>query len=367
MIERATKLTSRAVAALVAVAGLAIGGTGCSSSDGAAAGAGSKAPTSTTTTSTPPPRTGMAVPSPGCSAAPAGAGQPVTLQRRALDVAGTERWYLLTVPTAAAATGTGAKPAPLVLDFHGLAEGAEFHSKSSGYNELAQQKGFVVAFPNGTGQMAAWNIEASGPNPDADYVQALVAGLGHDLCIDTSRVYATGLSNGALLSSVLGCRQSSVFAAVAPVAGVIFPPNCAPDHPMPIMSFHGTADPILRFNGGVDGAALAAALSGQAVSTTTVAPDLAGPGYPEAIGKWAAANGCKVFTDTKVSDTVIHRVWACPETGETEFWIVLGGGHTWPGSEGLAAPGIAKIVGVTTNDISATKESWDFFSRHQRT
>jgi polyhydroxybutyrate depolymerase len=363
----------RSTAFVTAVVALAVVAGACSGSDpkgAVAAGTAAKSTTTTTATSTTTAASGSApgkaVPSPGCAAPGAvgtpGPNSPVKEERRTIDMAGTERWYLLTVPASA-----GAEPAPLVLDFHGLAEGAQFHTQVSGYSDLAEKKGFVVAFPNGLGQPAAWNIEAGGPNPDADFVDALVARLGADLCLDLSRVYATGLSNGALLTSVLGCSRSSTFAAVAPVAGVTFPPNCMPTAPVPIVAFHGTADPILEFNGGVAGDVLAGALSGQAVSTTVAPPaDLNGPGYPEAMAKWAAANGCEGFDDTNVTATVIHRVWDCPEGADTEFWIVVGGGHSWPGGTAFDNPGIARIVGPTTKDISATELSWDFLSAHRR-
>ena len=298
-----------------------------------------------------------AVPSPGCSSA---AMAPVTKERRTLTVDGAQRWYLVTVPPEAT------DPAPLVLDFHGLSEGAEFHSRTSGYSELAAEEGFVVAFPHGSRALASWSVDPAGSNADTRFIDDLVAQLGDDLCIDTSRIYATGLSNGAVLSSVLGCTRAGAFAAVAPVAGVSFPDPCDPGVPVPLITFHGTADPILMYNGGVGGV-LPELLSGKPITPTTLpAPDLDGAGFPAAAAAWATANGCGEFTDERVSETIVHRVWDCPRLGETEFWIVLGGGHTWPGSDGLIG-GFSQIFGSTTMEIDATRLSWEFFERHRRT
>ena len=79
---------------------------------------------------------------------------------------------------------------------------------------------------------------------------------------------------------------------------------------------------------------------------------------------WAEKNGCDPEpTDTNVSETVVHRVHDCPEGGDVEFFIIVGGGHSWPGSE--FSKSIENIVGPTTFDIDATRESWEFFQRFQ--
>jgi polyhydroxybutyrate depolymerase len=306
-----------------------------------------------------------AVPSPGCGggdvAEVAARATAIREERRTLDVDGVARWYLVTVPEA----HDGAMPVPLVLDFHGLAEGAEIHTKMSAFSDVAEDKGFVVAFPQGTGAPVQWKTTTADPaNPDLAYVTRLLDTLGQELCLDESRVYATGLSMGAMMSSTLACTMADRFAAIAPVAGVADPDPCEPGRPVPVLAFHGTADEILLFNGGV-GDKLGDVLGGQdqpGTTTTTTPVDLNGSGYPETVAIWAERNGCDPeATDKDVSDEVVKRVYECPEGGDVEFFIVKGGGHSWPGSE--FSKGLADIIGPTTFDIDASEEIWSFFER----
>jgi polyhydroxybutyrate depolymerase len=63
-----------------------------------------------------------------------------------------------------------------------------------------------------------------------------------------------------------------------------------------------------------------------------------------------------------VSDEVERQVWSCPEGADVEFYIVDGGGHTWPGTP-LPEP-LATILGYTTTDIDATAIAWEWFKSH---
>lgn len=300
---------------------------------------------------------GQPVASPGCGTSQQGA---VEAEEHKMSLSGAERFYLLTTPAA----HDGHTPLPLVLDFHGLAEGAQVHTKMSNFGAVAQKEGFVVAFPHGSGTPVKWDTSAPPkPNEDLAYVDAMLTKLGADLCIDTSRVYSTGLSYGAIMTTFLLCHRAEKFAAVAPVAGLQAPKGCAPKRTVPILTFHGTADPILKFDGTVDVTAIFGKQD-DGSSTTTTTPDLNGVGYATNVAEWAANNGCDdEATDTKVTESVVHRVYSCPAGADVEFDIIIGGGHAWPGSE--ASRGIEKIVGHTTFDINASEEAWKFFKRFQ--
>ena len=340
----------------IALLGVVIALAGCSSS-GSNKSAANDSPTSTTPSTTPAVATGAPIPSPGCGTSKVGA---LDADHRTIQVDGQTREYLLTTPAA-----HGSKPVPLVLDFHGLAEGAEVHTHMSNFGALAQKDGFVVAFPNGQGQPVRWNLDvAPQPHPDMDFVDQLLDKLGKDLCLDTSRVYASGLSYGAFMTSRVACEFPNKFAAVAPVAGVSVFKGCATRPPIPVIAFHGTADPILGFNGGVGYIPGFTPAPPAGVTTTTVAAKLNGPGYPANVAAWAKRNRCDPKpTDTKVAADVIHRVYSCPAGQDVEFYIVIGGGHAWPGS--AFSQQIASAVGHTTMNIDATKLMWKFFQRFQ--
>jgi polyhydroxybutyrate depolymerase len=275
-------------------------------------------------------------------------------------LADSDRWYLLTAPAVPDAT----TPLPLVVDLHGLGEGAEVHTRFSGMAGYAEQHSFIAVLPNGTGSPVRWDgsLDRS-TNPDLVFLDRVLDEVEAERCVDTSRVYATGISNGALMSSTLACAMSDRFAAVAPVAGVARPPRCAPDRPVPVLAFHGTADPILLFNGGV-GDRLGAILGGDRGGEPEALPpaDLDGPGYPAAAAAWATANGCgREATDTDLTPTAVERAWDCPAGGDVRFVILVGGGHSWPGSE--FSQRIPEIVGPTDMSVDANERIWAFFQR----
>ncbi|MFZ6005917.1 MAG: alpha/beta hydrolase family esterase [Actinomycetota bacterium] len=282
----------------------------------------------------------------------------VSLERRTL--AGSDRWYLLTVPPA----HDGTAPLPLVLDFHGLSEGAELHAGTSGFGPYAEEHGLIAVFPNGTGAPVRWEGGSDrSANADLVFVDALLDELEASLCVDTSRVYATGFSNGALFSSVIACTMAERVTAVAPMAGVNVPASCEGSRPVPMIGFHGTADPILLFNGGV-GDRLGRVLGGGGAGEEEPLPeaDLDGDGYPANAAAWAARNGCEPEpSDSDLTPSVIERTWTCPSGTDVVFEIMVGAGHSWPGSEFTKS--IEQIVGPTDMSIDGTDMMWRFFQR----
>lgn len=274
-----------------------------------------------------------------------------------MTVGGTQRSYLLTTPA------SHQTPDPLVLDFHGYSEGDTTESRTSQLGALGQQDGFITAFPEGSGTPVAWDTSTRPGNPDVKFVSDLLDHLEAAQCVDTARIYATGLSQGAFMTSTLACVMSSRIAAFAPVAGVELPKPCPTTHPVPILAFHGTADPILHFNGGIARRVLAHDLRARPEKLPIPPkPRLNGPGYPAHVREWAAHDGCKPKpTNTKLSPHVIHRVYSCPSGSAVEFDIIVGGGHSWPGSA-LGAE-LSTFLGKTTMEIDASKTIWAFFQR----
>ncbi|HEX2578571.1 MAG TPA: PHB depolymerase family esterase [Aquihabitans sp.] len=297
--------------------------------------------------------TGEPVPSSGCG--PDATTTTAELERRDIG----DRYYLVSTPADPAPD----EPLPVVLDLHGLAEGAQVHSQMSQFGPYAAENGFIAAFPHGTGQPVKWQVSLDREgNPDLVFLDALLDDLEATRCVDTSRVYATGLSYGAIMSSTLGCAMTDRIAAIAPVDGLSVPDGCEPERPVPVLTFHGTKDPILLFNGGV--ANLGGILGGPDEKTEPPEADLNGEGYPAAAATWAEMNGCQGEpVDEDLTESVIERTWDCPPESPVVFEIMVGAGHSWPGSE--FSEGIAGIVGPTDTSIDGTDMIWRFFQRFQ--
>jgi polyhydroxybutyrate depolymerase len=168
-----------------------------------------------------------------------------------LQVDGVARTYILYVP----ASYTGETPVPLVTDWHPLMATGAAEESMSGYKALADQEGFIVAWPDAL--EGGWNIgpccTRSGKVDDLGFARSLVAEISARACIDPKRVYATGISMGGGMSHYLACNAADTFAAVAPAAFDLLIEEeepCHPARPITVISFRGTADPIVPYMGG---------------------------------------------------------------------------------------------------------------------
>lgn len=290
----------------------------------------------------PPP--GASGPSAGCGVTTRG---PVTERAATVKVDNATRRFSLTVPEHHKPGTTD--PLPLVLDFHGLLEGwAGTHPFATQFSAKAQAEGFIVAFPIGSdpgggGDGINWDISPDERNADLRFIDTLLAELSDTLCIDRSRIYITGLSYGAFMTSMLMCMRPNTFAAAAPVAGIWN--MCHPtERSVPFVTFHGTADWILPY-----------------------------PLFENTPAAIAAKYGCdptpasatlQPTPDPATYGAITHHVWRCDEAGTAaESYVIAGGGHSWPGSEFFRY--VEFIVGPTATSIDATDIIWDFFSRHR--
>ena len=258
---------------------------------------------------------------------------------------GLERTYLLYVPSSYDPTA----PTPLVISLHGFVEWPAHQMQISGWNELADEYGFIVVYPSGTKFPRRWQAGSRvggsiDPRLDVNFISDLIDELQSNYNIDPSRIYANGLSNGGGMSFLLGCMLSNRITAIGAVAGAYAFPleECQPSRPIPMIAFHGTADPIVSYHGGASG-------DGQFVF-----PDL-----PQWMAARAALNGCAgAAQDLPVSgDASGIRYSGCSQSADVVFYTISGGGHSWPGGE----PMPTWIVGATSRDINATQVMWEFF------
>ncbi len=268
-----------------------------------------------------------------------------------IESSGQKRRYLLYVPK----SYQPLKPTPLVISIHGYAEWPAHQMQISRWNDLADQYGFIVVYPSGTGFPLHWS--ASGPagaSPGATsdsekevrFISDLIDRLEQQYNLDPSRIFANGLSIGGGMSFLLACRLSERINAIGSVAGAYLLPwtGCQPTRPVPLIAFHGTSDPIVPYTGG-----------------RSSAFNYPFPVVPDWMLAYARRNGCDDhpvdLPAAGEASGVLYR--HCDQNADVIFYTIQGGGHAWPG--GVAMP--AFIVGHTTQDIDATRLMWEFFDR----
>jgi polyhydroxybutyrate depolymerase len=254
---------------------------------------------------------------------------------------------------------------PLVLDLHGYSEGAAIHTKMSGLGPYGDAHGFLTLTPEGSGTaVPLWNTDLHGA--DVKFIGDLLDEAERTLCVDQRRIFVTGLSNGAFMTSAVACAYSARVAAVAPVAGIRDIAGCKFSRPVPVLAFHGTADPFVSYDGGLGAKALALPApdgSGKTLGQTGGAKQPKGPSIPQITADWAKRNGCGTKpTESKLTSDVTRIVFPCPSGAEVELDRITGGGHSWPGSAFSAV--IVGVVGKTTMTISANDRMWQFFEAH---
>ncbi|MEU1996564.1 PHB depolymerase family esterase [Nocardia gamkensis] len=277
------------------------------------------------------------------------------------DKAGT---YIQDVPR----TEQG-RPAPVVFDLHGYLEPAELEHVGSGISALGAAEGFVTITPQlEQPGLPRWDFgEGSG---DIAYLSDLMSHIESSLCVDRRRIYVTGLSMGAFTTSSLACQLSDRIAAIAPVAGLQDFAWCRTERPVPVVAFHGTADPIVAYTGGTGPNARflpAPDGSGSVVRPDgTGRPGITGPSsasIPAQAAAWARRNGCGPDPiGRQIASDVTLSSYPCPAGTAVEFYSIIEGGHTWPGNPSVVSP--VPLVGATTASISADEIMWDFFVAH---
>lgn len=269
---------------------------------------------------------------------------------------GEKREYLLYVPR----SYDRARPTPLVISMHGAGLWGASQRDISRWNELADAKGFIVVYPSGVGGkgVRVWRAEpGEGLTKDVKFISALIDTLSAHYNVDPARIYANGLSNGGGMAFALSCMLSDRIAAVGMVAAAQTLPwrwcvsgrreagsaKRAIARQVPVISFHGTEDPVVPYNGG----------------SSWISPRPF-PNVPSWTATWARRNQCAPDpVDSVVAADVVRRTYAhCAAGAPVVLYTIRGGGHTWPG--GMELP--EWFVGRTTRSIDATQLMWEFFT-----
>jgi polyhydroxybutyrate depolymerase len=262
---------------------------------------------------------------------------------------GQERRYILHVPK----RYDPAKPTPLVISLHGGMNWPAFHMKASGWNRLADEHGFIVAYPGGEGTgPGIWAMRGRptpSRMPDVVFISELIDKLSVVYNIDPARIYANGFSNGGGMSFTLACTLSHRIAAV----GLVGPYHtyrfewCRDAAPVPSVTLHGTADHFALYEGG-----------DHWIGPLPTLP------IRQWTAMWAQLNRCApVPIETAAARDVERMEYVdCANDAAVVLYTIKGGGHTWPGGTQLSE----WMLGPTTRSIDTTRVMWDFFKAHPR-
>jgi polyhydroxybutyrate depolymerase len=254
-------------------------------------------------------------------------------------------------------------PFALVLGLHPLSVVYTYMPSVVRFATNAPKYHFIGVAPSGlvSDGTPYWDAAPTTRNYDVDFLSSLIRQLESTLCINTAEVFSTGLSNGAQMSSLLGCRLAGTVTAIAPVEGEEYLTPCR-GRPEPILAFHGTADPVLPYNGG-------GGLNATRIADLYYFHGHEPAGLPTPMGidasmeGWARHNGCTRQARTvRIAPDVQKRTWSGCKAA-TVLYIVDGGGHGWPGQPVAA---VEKQFGPETTQIDATNLMMTFFFDHQR-
>jgi len=264
---------------------------------------------------------------------------------------GMDREFIVHVPP----SYNPQKPIPIVFAFHGGGGVMDYLANERyGFKSKADKSGFIVVFPNGysnfrSGKFATWNAGGCCANArdknidDIGFIRAMIKDITSKMNIDKTRIFATGMSNGGMLSYRVACELSDVFKAIASVAGTDSTSNCKPVKPISIMHIHAKDDERVFFNGG-------AGFKNRAKVTDFTS-------VPDTISKWVALNGCQNKPDRvkSVNGAYCDLYSGCKDGVQVKLCVTETGGHSWPCGTKRRADNPPSTA------ISANDEIWSFF------
>jgi len=261
-------------------------------------------------------------------------------------VNGQTRAYNIVLPP----NYNGQQELSLVIALHGGGGNAEQFENNSRLTEKANAAGFIVVYPNGSGRIQTWNgglccgSAAAENTDDVKFISMLIDKLKAEYKIDPKRIYATGHSNGGIMSYRLACELSDKIAAIAPNAStmeMITP--CKPSRAVPILHMHSKLDENVPIEGGY----------GIGISNAYFYP------LDSVFTVWALNNSCNPAPQTTVKDGYTQTKWVgCNSNTVIDYYLTNDGGHAWPGI-GVSTMGNPSSTAINANDLL-----WAFFQQH---
>ncbi len=278
----------------------------------------------------------------GCTgdSGPAATAEPA-LTRRSVEVDGAQRSYRLFTPT----SEDDDRPMPLVLALHGAGNTPDSFAKSTQLDQAASAHRFVVAYPEA--ERLVWNggfcctLGRGVPGADVRFLDRLITDVAAVRRIDTTRVFAVGVSAGGIMAYRLACDLTGRIAGIGAVAATMQVDDCQPSRPITVVALHGTGDDLVPYEGGrVLGGALRPALPAMTVAE-----------------RWASLDGCPASGDSRVEGIVTTTTWSgCAGGSRVRLVTVEGGGHNW----------FAKDYGMPNGALDATSSVLEFLGLTKR-
>jgi polyhydroxybutyrate depolymerase len=287
-------------------------------------------------------------------------------ERETILVDGQRRSYIIHVPE----SYDGSRPTPLVIVLHGGGGNAKNIGNVSGFNEKADEEGFIVVYPDGTGKLQrkllTWNAgfccgyALENNIDDVKFLRTLIEHLQDQYVINESMVYATGLSNGGIMTYRIGAELSDIIAAIAPVAAQIGGQTTEndtpwqipdPSNPVSVIAFNGMKDKRVPYDGGPPIDNGSHVYSWMSVN--------------KSISFWVQQNHCISFPQRNISESgniIIDTYSGGKNKSEVVLVSIVNGTHSWPGGQKGWENG-----DEPTLEISATDMMWDFFKNHPKT
>ena len=262
---------------------------------------------------------------------------------------GITREYLVHVPKSYRGAAT-----PMLVALHGGGGDADFQADDSKYKLISksEQTGFIAVFPNGysrfqRGFLATWNAgSCCGPAQkndidDVGFIREVIHRVERQASVDPKRIFAAGMSNGAMMSWRLACEAPEI-RAIAPVEGTDNTTVCKPAHPIAVIEFHAADDPNVPFNGGV----------GVGPSHTDFIS------VPATQAKWVRLDRAHPQARRVLTVPGAHCDLHAAQAGgaPVELCVTDTGGHSWPGG-GAQQRRKQPSVAISANDLM-----WNFFS-----
>ena len=278
----------------------------------------------------------------------------------AFDMNGETRQYILHKPDGLQ------ENSPLVFVLHGLGGSASGIREYSRMDKVADENGFAVCYPQGTGGSEDtkytkkgthfWNVgyevHKNETVDDVEFITSLAMFLQEKYNLDSEKTFCTGMSNGGDMSYLLGCTAPDIFKAIAPITGCMMKwiyDSCNENDPVPVFHVHGTADHTTYYDGDEENRDEWGAYMG----------------VERTINLWIERNECSntsvdTLPDIDKNDGSI--VIAQKNTGgknnnEVWFYKVIGGDHEWP-------QGWPKNSG--NQDLNTSAEIWNFFQHSMK-